>query len=160
MEYFVIETDDRRSKPLKISLLESELKSEEPITKKINVSQEGMVCEVEYVDFISSPIPLFSDKFKDIASTYYPDLNWRPIFVVTKDKNLVYWLLEEEIVEEVVEEDEDKQIKIKKEELEDRTLFIAKLGKFKKITIVPLALAESILRNNLSGIRMKKLKQY
>jgi hypothetical protein len=161
MEYFILQTDDRNTRPLKVAITPAELKDEKTITKKLEVSQSGQSCEVEYVDFIGGQAPLFADKLKDLIAGFYPELNWRAVFVITQDTNLVYWLLDEPLVDDVIERSNDRErnLMAKKELLEGKNLFIARYEKIGRATIAPLGLAESILRNNISGIKLTKLTQ-
>lgn len=161
MEYFILQTDDRNTRPLRVGLTPAELKGEETLTKKLEVSQSGQSCEIDYVDFIDGQAPLFADKLKDLIAGFYPELKWRAVFVITKDTNLVYWLLNEPLVDDIIERSADRERKLmaKKELLQNKTLFTGRYENIGRVTIAPLGLAESILRNNISGIKLTKLTQ-
>lgn len=121
---------------------------------------------VEYVDFIESPVPLVSDKLKEILSKYDKKVIFKPIFLadIKRSRQEVYWLMVPEDVECLSPKSEFnkngtiKSIVIDEERVKYCRVFKIK-GVLENLIVIRLDVAESILRRGFSGIRLTRLEK-
>jgi hypothetical protein len=159
VDYFILGSDQRISRPLQIQIPDSELKTFEPIGKRVAASQLRIDSFVEYVDYMSKPAHIFSDQMKKLMEIFVPELAWQPVFIQTDDSELTYWIPNINIHEDLLEESNErvKKIMVKEERLSGVKIIGIKTSRLDSIIAIRLDLAESILRRAFNGITLTKL---
>ncbi|MBD8498797.1 imm11 family protein [Paenibacillus arenosi] len=115
-----------------------------------------------YVDYLERPLPLLSDKLKRLVEKYAAKMPVRSAVLIDQEQGQQqpYWIIAPPVVDCLSEATEFyldgslKQLVIEKEKVGPYHLF--KLGGIREdMLIVSLALAESMLRRDFTGIRVE-----
>ncbi|MCM3340837.1 MULTISPECIES: hypothetical protein [unclassified Paenibacillus] len=121
---------------------------------------------IEYVDFIERPVPLLSDKLKQLIEKFLPRQQYYPVGLVdfARMRQDVYWLtlpLRINCLSDKSEYHRNGMLKrpvLDRDKAGNRPLFqIDHI--YETILIVNLSLAESILRRDFYGLKLKKLDE-
>ncbi|NLL06002.1 MAG: serine protease [Clostridiaceae bacterium] len=117
-----------------------------------------------YVDFIEKPIPLISDKLKQVFEMYEKDIFYKPVMLadVKKMKQNLYWLCIPKDIEALSCQSEFKMDgSLKKLVISEKKVNFRKIfritGIIEYIVILNQDVAESILRRDFYGITLKKI---
>ncbi|KQO01096.1 hypothetical protein [Paenibacillus sp. Leaf72] len=115
------------------------------------------------VDFIERPVPLVSDRMKSIIEKFAPRMYFKPVGLIDlkQKKQLVYWLIIPPKVaclskETVYDMHGNVQRLVINRQLIGRYPMISIEGIRENIWVINLALAESLLRRDLVGVRLTK----
>ncbi|UJF32210.1 serine protease [Paenibacillus hexagrammi] len=170
MRYFQITEDERilnAAKPMGITDIPKEMLTRERVHELDDWLLQFQVREQpgggRFVDFIERPIPLYSEPFKRHLEKCSKQLHVQPV-VLTDLKHLKqesYWLVVPPVVHCVSEQSEFRkdgtlqQLVIQEEQI--RHPFFKVGGLLEDVLVVDLAMAESILRRGLTGMRFKRL---
>ncbi|MDO3675714.1 hypothetical protein [Paenibacillus ehimensis] len=118
----------------------------------------------EYIDFIERPIPLVSDALKAIFDRYQPHVYYKLVVLadIKAMKQTLYWITVPDTLACLSEESEwHKNGSLKTPVLDPRKVGHYKIFKISDsmadFIVVDLDVAESILRYNPKGIRLKKI---
>lgn len=121
---------------------------------------------VEYVDFIESPVPLVSGRLKDILAKYDKKVFFKPIFLadIKRSRQDVYWFMIPENVECLSPKSEfNKNGTLKRIVIDEERVKYCKVFKIKGIMenliVIRLDVAESILRRGFFGINLTRLEK-
>jgi hypothetical protein len=119
----------------------------------------------EYVDFIDGKINLVSDKLKYILKKYDEEIFFKPVVLLDgkAENQELYWFIVPKEVDCLAEETQfNKDGSLKKLVIDKRKIGKAKIftikGVLENLLIVRLDAAESILRRDFTGIKLKKLE--
>ena len=172
MSYFILSQDERIPDavvPAGISkivhkdmLTEARASELDRLTLQFRVQQRD---HIEYVDFIERPIPLLSDKLKQLIAKFLPRQKYHPvgIFDMIQMRQDVYWLMIPQRLNclspqsEFYRNDTLKRLVIDRTRAGKAPLFQLD-GIRETIIVVNLALAESILRRDFNGLKLKKIE--
>jgi hypothetical protein len=120
----------------------------------------------EYVDFIEKPVPLLSDRGKQIIEKYVPKLYVKS--VVLKDmkqlRQELYWLIVPPRIDCLSEQSEFykdgtlKRLVIDESKAAPYKIFKVE-GIMEEYILIRLDVAESLLRRDFTGIRLKKVEK-
>ncbi len=120
-----------------------------------------------YPDFIENPVPLVSDKLKEILGKYEEKIFFKPVLLadIKRSRQDVYWLMVPDGIDCLSPESEfNKNGTIKRMVIDEKKIRYRKVFKVKGILesliVVRLDAAESILRRELTGIRLKRVEVY
>ncbi|CAH8767607.1 hypothetical protein [Paenibacillus dendritiformis] len=120
---------------------------------------------VEYVDFLERPLPLVSDKFKQLLEKYMPDMRWNLVILtdVRRVHQEVYWNASPPRTRCLsVRSEYFKDGALKRLVLEGNKTyepFFQVDGVRETIWIVNLAVAESMLRRDFYGICLEEVER-
>ncbi len=120
--------------------------------------------ENNYVDFIDKPIPLISEKLKQVFEMHQKDIFYKPVMLadVKNMKQSLYWLAIPKLIECLSDQSEFKldgavkRLVINKNKADLHKIFRV-TGVMEYIVIVNQDVAESILRRDFYGITLKKV---
>jgi len=121
--------------------------------------------ENEYVDYLEKPVVLISDKLKQVFEKYKQNIFYRAV-VLADEKNMdqdLYWQLVIKNLDCISNKSEFdkvgnlKKLVINENKIEDNKIFKIEY-KFQNIIIVSLDIAESILRRDFTGIKLKRVE--
>lgn len=169
MDYFILSRDERVPYSVKLPGL-SEVKEQlkKGNTQKVDDSPVSISITKssldEYTDFIETPVPLASDRLKQILEKYDPDIFLKPV-VLADMKHMaqdLYWLMVPFSMDCLSLKSEfNKDGTIKKLVIDEEKAGPLKIFKIDGIRedfiIVTLDVAESILRRDFTGIRLKRM---
>lgn len=170
MEYFIISQDIAIPDPVQpvgiLKVIDRDLIKPENIQKMDELAVQFEIKEnsrAVYVDFIESPVPLVSDRLKEILSRYEERIFFKPVLLadIRNTRQDVYWLLVPDSIECLSDKSEfNKNGTIKNLVLDERKVRFRKVFKVKGILenliIIRLDVAESLLRREFTGIKLKK----
>lgn len=173
MEYFIISQDKRVLNAVEPMGITKQITKE--MLKKENLRKLGdlaIQCDIkenrwkQYIDFIENPISLVSDNLKEILKKYEEKIFLRPV-VLADIKELrqdLYWLIIPESVDCLSPKSEfNKDGSIKKLIIDEKKIGYSKIfkvqGVIENLIIIRLDLAESLLRRDFTGIRLKKVEK-
>ncbi|MED0679991.1 serine protease [Aneurinibacillus thermoaerophilus] len=173
MNYFIIFQDERvfdAVEPVGISrVLRKEMLTEEHIDDIEELHLQFPIKEKtknEYVDFIQKPIPLLSDKLKQIIEKYAPGLYVKPVVLVDRKRmrQALYWMMIPPCIDCLSERSEfHKDGTIKRLVIDETRAAFTPLfqieGIMEKYIVINLAVAESLLRRDFTGIRLAKVEK-
>lgn len=134
----------------------------ENMTIQLNLKEKR---DKEYIDYIEKPVALISDKLKQVLDKYKQDIFYRAI-VLADEKNMeqdLYWQLVIKNIDCISNKSEFdkvgnlKKLVINENKIEGNKIFKVKY-KFQNIIIVSLDIAESILRRDFTGIKLKRVE--
>lgn len=166
MDYFILSKDERVDsfagrhdiKPLeKNNLLRDKLT---PLMLRITNDGDKL-----YPDIITTEkINLVSDKLKQILEKYDKNIFFRPLVFqdIKNKKQSVYWVAVFEDIDCLSEETEFhkdgklKRLVVDKEKVEGYRIFTVK-GMLENYIIISLDLAESLLRRDFLGLKIKRI---
>lgn len=116
-------------------------------------------------DFLQRPVTMFSERFKKILDAYEPGLVFQDVILIHKENGLQYRythvLMEE--VEAIGSRTEynpngtEKRLVLDGKKIGNHNLFLLK-GSQRKDPLISLAVAESILRRNVIGVRLEEVE--
>ncbi len=170
MEYFIISQDiaiPDQVQPVGIlKVIDRESIKPENIRKMDELAVQFEIKEnnkAVYVDFIENPVPLVSDRLKDILSKYEERIFFKPVLLadIKNTRQDVYWLLVPDSIECLSDKSEfNKNGTVKNLVLDENKVRFRKVFKVKGILenliIIRLDVAESLLRREFTGIKLKK----
>ncbi|MDU8672559.1 hypothetical protein [Paenibacillus polymyxa] len=117
-----------------------------------------------YLDWLDDPLYMVSDKFKHICQKYQTNLVWKPAILANTQtmSQKLYWVLIADEVDCLSTSSEwNKDGTLKKMVLDEQKIGARKICKVQSSltheVIVDLDVAESILKFNLTGIRLYKI---
>lgn len=116
-------------------------------------------------DFIQRPVIMFSARLKQLVDAYESDLIYKDVTLIHKENSIQYGyvqvLMDElEAVSEKTEyypNQTPKHLVLDRKAIAHHHMFLL-AGKFRKDPVVSLALAESLLRRNVTGIRFEEVE--
>ena len=117
-----------------------------------------------YVDFIEKPIPLISDKLKQVFEMYGEDIFYKPVMLadVKNMKQSLYWLCIPKDIECLSYQSEFKMDgSLRKLVISEKKVNFHKIFRITEVleynVILNQAVAESILRRDFYRITLKKI---
>ncbi|KAF6628135.1 hypothetical protein [Paenibacillus peoriae] len=166
MEYYRIAQDERivnYAYPLNIT--RRELVNQITAAKKDEgAALQFYVEQSYYLDWLDDPHYMASDKFKQICEKYQADLVWKPAVLANPQAmcQKLYWVLIADEVDCLSTSSEwNKDGTLKTMVLDEQKIGTRKICKLQSSlrheVIVDLDVAESILKFNLTGIRLYKI---
>ncbi|MED0673641.1 serine protease [Aneurinibacillus aneurinilyticus] len=173
MNYFIISQDERifdAIEPTGVSqVITREQLEEEQLRKMDKLILQFSLKEKttnEYVDFIQRPIPLLSDQCKQIIEKYVPHMHFKSVVLVDRKqmRQDVYWLIAPPRINCLSDESEfHKDGTIKRLVIDEQKAISHKIfridGILEDYILISLDVAESLLRRNFTGIRLKKVEK-
>lgn len=119
----------------------------------------------EYVDFIASPVPVVSDRLKQLFQKFDPQIFFKPVVLAdaAKMRQELYWLMNPPSCACVADErefNEDRSVKrlvIDSRKVDGKWIFRVK-GILEQRIIVNLGVAESMLRRGYCGIILTRVE--
>lgn len=121
---------------------------------------------VEYVDFIQRPVSLLSDKLKQLIEKYVPDIYTKSVVLVdiNRVRQDLYWLVVPPRIKCLSHQSEfHKDGTVKKLVIDEKKVASYKVfkidGIMEEYTVISLDVAESLLRRDFMGIRLKKIEK-
>ncbi len=173
MEYYIIYQDKRISNFAEpIGTLDE---TEKNIIKNGNVKHIDEMPiqfyikeknENQYLDYIEKPVPLVSDKLKQLLEKLQRDMFFKPVIIADKKlmKQNIYWLIVPKGINCISPKSEfDKNGTLKSLVIDENKVGHSKIfkveGVLEEIIIMSLDLAECILRRDFEGIRFKKVEK-
>lgn len=120
--------------------------------------------ENEYVDFIERPVPLISEKLKQVFEMYQKNIYFKPVVLadVKKMKQSLYWLFVPDATECLSPRSEFKMDgALKKLVIDEKKANLHRVfrvaGVLEDIVIVNQDVAESTLRRDFYGIKFTRV---
>lgn len=171
MRYFIVAEDDRiqgRVEPVGISeAIRKDMFSEKSAQEQDNRTFQFSIRDqsaVEYVDWLERPLPLISDRLKQLFIQIDPDIEAVPL-VLTDMKRVrqeLYWAIKPPLIECLSEQSEFRKDGTLKRLVicnhqANRPIFQMK-GIVEKHIFIHLAVAESMLRRDYRGIRLRRVE--
>ncbi|ERI09430.1 hypothetical protein [Aneurinibacillus aneurinilyticus] len=172
MRYFILSQDGRISdavEPMGVTqiITKERMKEEyrhelEELTLQFPIRETN---KCEYIDFIERPVPLASDKLKSILTTYDPHLYVKWVIVADRKRTRQekYWLFIPPCVECLSDRSEfhkngtSKRLVIDERKVGSQPVFTI-AGIRESYILVNLAVAESVLRRGMLGIRFTRVE--
>lgn len=166
MEYFILGQDKRITNAVK-PIGVSELVTKTGFITKNWGALDDLPAQVyitqkdhqEYVDLIANPLPLISDKLKQLFQKFDPDIFFKPVILADQKKmrQNLYWLMVPQNCDCLSSNSEfHKNLTLKRliiDPQKARGKWIFKIaGIMEAYIFVNLGVAESILRRNFQGI--------
>ncbi|MBC2582568.1 serine protease [Clostridium sp. DJ247] len=120
----------------------------------------------EYIDFIEKPVPLVSDNLKKLLQKYDKKIFFKPIVLCDRkqEKQDLYWLMVPDSIDCLSDKSEFnkdgtlKRLVIDKKKVGNFKIFKVN-GIIEDLMLVRLDAAESILRRDFTGIKLKKVEK-
>jgi hypothetical protein len=168
MEYFILGQDERVLQVIKPSgisglVTDNGLASERwddlnDLPVQYYLEENG---DPEYVDLIVRPVPLVSDRLKQLFQKFDPQIFFKPVVLAdsTMTRQELYWLMSPPgcaCVAQQSEFNKDRSIKrlvIDSNKAAGKWIFRVK-GILERTFVVNLGLAEAMMRRDLSGIKL------
>ncbi|GAS83223.1 hypothetical protein [Paenibacillus amylolyticus] len=131
----------------------------------ISLNVRGGV-HVDYTDYMEHPIPLVSDRLLEVLTLYQPRLKRRAAVLTDRERMTqeTYWAIHPPELANVLSPHTKRrmdgsleQLVLRREMAEVPLFQLVDLRE--TVMIVNLALAESILRRDITGVRLVKLEQ-
>ncbi|MBC2580555.1 imm11 family protein [Clostridium sp. DJ247] len=173
MEYFVIYQDKRienAAEPIGIlkeiskDMLNKEgTKHMDELPIQFDIKEKS---SSEYIDFIEKPVPLVSDNLKKLLQKYDKKIFFKPIVLCDRkqEKQDLYWLMVPDSIDCLSDKSEFnkdgtlKRLVIDKKKVGNFKIFKVN-GIMEDLMLVRLDAAESILRRDFTGIKLKKVEK-
>lgn len=118
----------------------------------------------EYVDYIECPVQLVSDKLKRLLEKYDSSVFFIPVMLadLKNERQEIYWLMVPDVKDCLSPQTEfNKDGTLKKLVIDERKAALFKVFKVKglleNLLVIRLDVAESILRRDYAGIKLKKV---
>jgi len=116
-------------------------------------------------DLIQSPVTMFSGHLKDVMDAYEPDLIFKDVVLIHKENSLQYHYVQILMDQLDVISDKTefypnqlpKRLILDSQKIGRHNLFLLS-GKYRNDPIVSLALAESLMRRKVTGIRFEEVE--
>lgn len=173
MDYYIISQDERITDFAEpTGLLKLIDKDELRRNGSINLTEDPVQVyikeksENEYIDFIERPVPLISDKLKQLFDNYQKDMAYRPVVLadVKHMKQDLYWLIVPKRIDCLSEKSEfniDETLKrlVIDEGKVGKNRIFSIYGIIESLILINLDVVESILRRDFCGIRFKKIER-
>ncbi|WP_374019770.1 serine protease [Paenibacillus thiaminolyticus] len=171
MSYFILSQDDRipdAIEPVGIrKAIPKDILDEARIGELKEMSLQFPVPDreqIEYVDFIERPIPLLSDKLKQLIEKFLPRQFYHPVGLVdfTRMRQEVYWIAlpqRMDCLSDLSEYHPNGTLKrpVIRVDMARNAPFFQIDGIYETILVVNLFLAESLLRRDFHGLRLTKV---
>lgn len=173
MEYFRLITSNCMKEPIRAEGLDTGYykpnitREEFANIPKAMVSYYDYKAELEFPDYIASPVPLFSTKLRNVLQIYDEEILYKPIRFFANQlevkKSLLYWFLylrQLDCLHETCEKNPNGSIReviLDRHKIMEQDIFRIQ-GILENKVIVSLPAAESILRRKLYGIGFEKVK--
>ncbi|MCP1311458.1 hypothetical protein [Paenibacillus tyrfis] len=170
MEYYIVSQDERivdYEEPAGIAKTVDQrmLRNEESRAQlEHTILQFYTQGKGEYIDFIERPVPLLSDPLKTVFDRYQPHIYYKLVVLadIKQMKQTLYWIAMPDTLACLSEESEwHKNGSLKTPVLDPRKVGHYKIFKISDsmadFIVVDLDVAESILRYNPTGIRLKTI---
>lgn len=167
MDFFIIFQDSRIHNYIEpkgfIKAPSNNMDSKESLNIPIVINVKEKV-ENEYIDFMEKPVPLVSDKLKQLIGLHQKEILFKPV-VLTDAKRMrqdLYWMIIPRKIEclspesEFNKRGELKNLILQKDKIKNKNVFMIE-GIVESHIIVSQFMAEEILRNNFYGMRFKKV---
>ena len=173
MEYYIIYQDERIynfteptgvAKVIDLSLIKRgkiEALDDSPVQVYIKEKSEN-----EYIDFIDKPVTLISENLKQVFDAYDEKIFFKPVVFADakRMKQDLYWLMVPEGVKCLSSDSEfNRDETLKKLVIDEERVGFSKIFKvsdiLEDIIVVNQDVAESILRRDFTGIRLKKVQR-
>ncbi|WP_438347725.1 serine protease [Paenibacillus sp. FA6] len=124
------------------------------------------VTEPTYPDYLERPLPLLSDRLKQLIEIYCPRMPYEPIGLldVKRLRHETYWLMEPQQSACLSQQSQFhpngslKELVIDVQKVDGQMLFQID-GIRETIIVVHLAVAESLLRRDFQGIKLTRVTQ-
>ncbi|GAC41161.1 hypothetical protein [Paenibacillus popilliae] len=173
MSYFILSQDDRildAIEPVGIrKAIPKDIFDEAQVDELKEMSLQFPVSDreqIEYVDFIERPIPLLSNKLKQLIEKFLPRRYYHPVGLVdfTRMRQEVYWITLPQRIDCLSHKSEYhcngtlKRSVIRRDMAGDAPFFQID-GVYETILVVNLILAESILRRDFHGLKLTKVDE-
>jgi hypothetical protein len=172
MEYFILGQDKRITnavKPIGVSELVAKTGfttrnwgALDDLPTQVNIAQKDYQ---EYVDFIANPLPLISDKLKQLFQKFDPDIFFKPVLLADQKqiRQNLYWLMVPQNCDCLSSDSEfHKNLTIKRLIIDSKKAsgkWIFKIaGIMEAYIFVNLGVAESMLRRDFKGIEFKNVE--
>lgn len=173
MNFFVILQDGRISncvEPIKVfstidvdAVKRSDIEAFDNMPVQLSIKEKE---ENEYIDFIEKPVPIISDKMKQVFEMYQKDIFFKPLVLtdINKMKQDLYWLTIPQKVKCLSEKSEFKRdgslhrLVIDSKKASPYRVFKID-GILEDFIIINTDTAESILRRDLYGFLLKTIDQ-
>lgn len=120
-----------------------------------------------YIDFIENPVTLVSDQLKQILEKYEPKLFFKPMMLMELGKRPprqeLYWLMAAQRIDCLSPQSEFningtlKRLVIDDKKISREKIFQIK-GIIEDLLLIRLDVAESLLRRDFTGIKLKKVQ--
>jgi hypothetical protein len=118
----------------------------------------------EYVDFIASPVPLVSDRLKQLYQKFEATIFFKPVVLAdsTQTRQELYWLLNPPRCACVAEQSEfNKDRSLKRLVIDSRQAvrnWIFRVdGILERLIVINLSVAEAVLRRDFSGVKLVRI---
>lgn len=172
MEYFQMSQDKTIPNAVEpvgvLKVIEKDMIKQQNFSKSDEIPVQFEIKDndsTEYIDFIEFPVPLVSDRMKNILCKYDDRTFFKPIFLadIKRSRQDIYWLMVPGKIDCLSQKSEMdlngamKRIVIDYEKVRYNKIFTIK-GIVENIIIVRLDVAESILRRGFTGIRLTRLE--
>jgi hypothetical protein len=171
MEYFILSQDKRvlqAIRPLGIAKLVTDngLASERwddldtlPVQYYLEENSDP-----EYVDFIADPVPLVSDRLKQLYQKFETTIFFKPVALAdsTQTRQELYWLLNPPRCACVAEQSEfNKDRSLKRLVIDSRQAvrnWIFRVdGILERLIVIKLGVTEAMLRRDFSGVKLTRI---
>ncbi|QOS97240.1 serine protease [Brevibacterium sp. JNUCC-42] len=172
MSYFILSQDNRLLDAVEPAGLTSLLTKEMLTEEKVHVLDE-LVLQVPiqqkeyvtYVDYIQRPIPLLSDRLKQLVVKYVPKMMCKAVVLADREqmRQDLYWVFVPPSLAclsdqtEFYQDGTVKRLILDLDKIGRRTFFRID-GIREEHLVVNLGLAESILRRDFTGIQLQKIE--
>lgn len=172
MEFFILSQDNTIPDPVEpagiLKVIDRDMIKKENIHKMDELAVQFEIKENNrsvYIDFIENPVPLVSDKLKELLGKYEERIFLKPVLLadIKHLRQDVYWLLVPDSMDCLSSKSEFnkngtvKRIVIDENKIRFRKVFKIK-GILENLIILRLDVAESLLRRDFTGIRLKKVE--
>ncbi|MFU1798273.1 hypothetical protein ACM1RC_30755 [Paenibacillus azoreducens] len=171
MRYFRLKVDERVKNrvelapmsPLQVKDIlketQGQKQQEDPLFLAVHTNPQTV-----YPDFLEFPLPLVSDQVKVLLEKYVPGLEWRAAILTDfqQARQDIYWLLRPPMEDCLSAQTEWypnhtlKRLVLRQGELESPIFRIR--GLIEPHIYIHLAVAESLLRRSLTGIRVQRVE--
>ncbi|WCN36416.1 serine protease [Aneurinibacillus uraniidurans] len=160
MRYFRIVQDERVPNAVEPVGISQIMEEKDPPVVQIPVRESG-----EFVDFIERPLPILSDRMKRVVTMHDPYVPVKLVVLVDRNegKQEVYWHVMPPHVEclsaksEFHRDGTVKRLVLEEEPIKGYPMFTI-AGIRERSIVVNLTVAESLLRRECLGIRLKRVE--
>lgn len=173
MEYFVISQDKRIENVVEpigiLKEINKEILNKEGIKHMDDMPVQFDIKEKsssEYIDFIEKPVLLVSDNLKKILNKYDKKIFFKPVVLCDRkeEKQDLYWLMVLDSIDCLSPKSEfNKNGTIKRLIIDEKKIGNFKIFKVNEVmedlVIIRLDVAESLLRRDFTGIKLKKVER-
>jgi len=175
MSYFILSQDGRIPDAVEpvgiVKAVSKDMLIETRIEELASMNLQFPIREskfIEYVDFIERPVPLLSNKLKQLVEKFLPRQQYYPVGLIdlTRMRQDAYWLTLPQRIDCLSDKSEYHLNGTLKRPVLDIGKLVGNcaplfqvLGVYETILVVNLTLAESIMRRDFYGIKLKKLDE-